>query len=486
MFDELVAEVDAVAALDPEGFADSELGPALVALHRARAQLEAATATLAASFDARRLHRVDGARTAAAWIATQTRCPEGEARRWVRLGRAVRAMPATAAAWLAGRIGTAHVEKLTRARAGGRAEDFDTAEAGLVDTAREHSFFVFARAVDYWCQAADPDRAEADTEAQQERRRVHLSESLDGMWLGDLVLDPISGTIVAGELARLEKRLFDQDWAQAKQRLGRKPTIDELARTPAQRRADALVEMARRSRTAPANGRRPAPLFTVLVGYETFAGRVCELASGTVVAPGALVPWLDEALIERVVFDSPSRVIDVGVEQRLFTGATRRAIQVRDRWCFHPSCHEPADTAQVDHIWPYEHGGPTTTDNGRVACGFHNRSRPRNTEPDPPPHPVDTHPGNDPPPDPFEAPPEHGPPPGDVPQGRRATDPVTVPAAGPDPPTGTDPSARRAGTDPPRIDPARHPDAQRRAAWARLCRKVGRNPDGSARPMATG
>jgi len=47
--------------------------------------------------------------------------------------------------------------------------------------------------------------------------------------------------------------------------------------------------MARRSGTAPADGRRPEPLFTVLVGYEAFT-RICELANRTVVSPGSLIP----------------------------------------------------------------------------------------------------------------------------------------------------------------------------------------------------
>src|SRR5439155_22759328 len=125
------------------------------------------------------------------------------------------------------------------------------------------------------------------------------------------------------------------------------------SRTPAQRRADALVEMAVRASTAPADGRRPAPLFTVLVGYETFAGRVCELANRTVVTPGSLVPWLDEAYLERVVFDGPSPVIDVGHRRRLFVGATRRAVEVRDLECFHETCELPAEDCQIDHIEPW-------------------------------------------------------------------------------------------------------------------------------------
>ena len=95
------------------------------------------------------------------------------------------------------------------------------------------------------------------------------------MWLGQMTLDPISGSIVASELNRLEHDLFEADCAEAKERLGRTARIDELARTSGQRRADALVEMATRSRTAPAEGIRPAPLFSIFVGYETMHGRIC-------------------------------------------------------------------------------------------------------------------------------------------------------------------------------------------------------------------
>ncbi len=108
-----------------------------------------------------------------------------------------------------------------------------------------------------------------------------------------------------------------------------------------------------------------------------FAGMICELADGAVVTPGSLVPWLDQAWVERVVFDGPSRVIDVGVRQRLFSGATRRAVQVRDRECFHDLCDTPAADCDVDHIQPWAAGGPTIQANGRPACGFHNRARHR-------------------------------------------------------------------------------------------------------------
>jgi hypothetical protein len=201
------------------------------------------------------------------------------------------------------------------------------------------------------------------------------------MYLGKMTFDPVAGVIVANELERIERALFEADWAKAHDELGREPKLFELGRTPGQRRADALVEMAMRSATAPADGRRPEPLFTVLVGYETLAGRICQLAQGQAITPGSLMAWLDRAQVERAVFE-PSGRVEVGARARLFTGATRRAIEVRDQECTHSFCDEPAARCQADHIIPWSQDGPTTQENGRLLCGYHNRQR--NGRPPPP------------------------------------------------------------------------------------------------------
>jgi hypothetical protein len=112
----------------------------------------------------------------------------------------------------------------------------------------------------------------------------------------------------------------------------------------------------------------------VLVGYETLHGRVCELADRMVVTPGSLLGWLDSAYIERAVFGLDGRV-EVSATARLFTGATRRAVEIRDRGCVHPYCDRSTLHCEIDHIIPYAHGGPTTQENGRVLCGYHNRLR---------------------------------------------------------------------------------------------------------------
>ncbi|HEX5265384.1 MAG TPA: DUF222 domain-containing protein, partial [Acidimicrobiales bacterium] len=243
----------------------------------------------------------------------------------------------------------------------------------------------FSAVAAYWKQHADPDGTDEDEEGRRHRRDAYLVESIGGMWFGRMSLDPISGAIVAGEHDRIEKAMFEAEWAAAKARLGRDPSTDDLQRTPAQRRADAFVEMATRSASTPPGAQRPAPLFSVFVGYETIHGRICQLANGTVLSPGAFIPWLDEAYVERAVFGLGRRV-EVSKRARFFTGATRRGVELRDRRCQHPFCARKLGDCQVDHIVPYP-DGPTTQENGQLLCGPHNRAKEkdrRNERPPPP------------------------------------------------------------------------------------------------------
>ena len=130
--------------------------------------------------------------------------------------------------------------------------------------------------------------------------------------------------------------------------------------------------MATRSASTPVGAQRPKPLFTALVGDDTTA-RLCELANGTVITPGMLVPYIGVAEMETVLFDGPFTVIAASTA-RSFTGRLRRAIEVRDRHCQHPSgCDVPVERCDVDHIVPDRLGGKTTQFNGRLECRPHNR-----------------------------------------------------------------------------------------------------------------
>jgi hypothetical protein len=369
---ELIEAVDGLCAADPATLSD---GDAVVALHAQLHRLQAVVTRATAAFDAERTWEADGARSAAAWVSTRCGEPVIEGRQRVRLGRDLRSMPAVEGAWLAGEVGEAQVEALAAERRRVGAERFDPDEAQLVGYTKELGYREFRRALADWSQLADPDGAEERASDQREDRRLHLSQSFEGVWFLDGVLDPIGGEVVARALRRIEDELFAADWAEAKARVGEGVRPSDLARTHARRRADALVEMARRAGAVPAGARLPEPLFTVLVGYETFAGRVCKLASGGVLTPGSLLPWLEEAWVERVVFEGPDRVKNVGHRRRLFSGATRRAVEVRDRECYSEFCDVEAADCEIDHVVPFAAGGLTVDANGRPACAYHNRHR---------------------------------------------------------------------------------------------------------------
>jgi hypothetical protein len=375
---------EALEALVASGAAHYGDCASIEELHRHLSRLESFVTEATAAFEVGEQWAADGAKTPAAWIATRCGIPRPAARRRVRLARTLGHLPACTEAWREGRIGTDQVKAIASARRHRTESSLARDEAMLVAQASDMGFEDFSRALSYWTQLADPDGADAADEERRASRDVYLEESLGGMYLGQMTLDPISGAIVSGELNRLEHAMFEADCAEGRERLGRPARIDELGRTSGQRRADALVEMATRSRTAPAEGLRPAPLFSVFVGYETLHGRICELENGTVLAPAALAPWMDSAYFERAVFSLGTR-IDVSVRARLFSGGTRRAIELRDRMCTHPYCYEPAETCQADHIQTYAEGGETTQENGRLLCGFHNRLRNQRERQRPPP-----------------------------------------------------------------------------------------------------
>ncbi|MGD0748207.1 MAG: DUF222 domain-containing protein [Acidimicrobiales bacterium] len=337
-------------------------------------RLESFTTCAVAQFDASGDWAQDGARNATAWIAAMCRIPRTMARRFVRRGRMLRRLPVTAGAWEEGSIAAPHVDLMIGLAREATETVLARDEAMLVSQAKGLRFKQFAQTVAYWDQLADPDGTEEAAESRRARRDVYLEASIDGMYLGKMTLDPISGSIVSGELERIEHEMFVADWAKAREEAGARPTVSDLSRTPAQRRADALVEMATRSALVGTDAPRPAPLFSVLVDWPTLSGRVCELAEGIVLAPGELVEWLGSAELERAVMGPKGR-IEVGTTRRLFSGATRRAVELRDRECRHPLCDVTGCRCQADHIVPWSQGGATTQENGRLLCGFHNRLR---------------------------------------------------------------------------------------------------------------
>ncbi len=302
MGSELREFTEALEALMFSGASNYGDGESMEVLHRSLSQYEAFVTEAAAAYDASEEWAFDGAKTSSAWIAARCALPKGKARRRVALGKALRRLPECAEAWREGRIGADQARAIASARRCRTEGAIERDEAMLVSFASSLGFEDFYRALSYWKQLADPDGSDATEADKRGRRHVYLDASIEGMYLGQITLDPISGASVAGELERIERTFFEDDLAEATERLGQRPRLDELQRNAGQRRADALVEMARRSAAMPEGAQRPEPLFSVLVGYETLHGRICQLENGTVLSPSSLLPWMETACFERAIF----------------------------------------------------------------------------------------------------------------------------------------------------------------------------------------
>ena len=173
----------------------------------------------------------------------------------------------------------------------------------LVGFAKELKFEAFCTALDLWAQRADPEGAEEAEFERRDRRDVYLAETINGMYLGAMTLDPVSGAIVA-ERARAPRRTSSSRRTGPRPRSGsgESPRCHELARTWAQRRADALVEMATRRPPCPPRPGVPSPTSPSWSTTRPSTGHICRIQGGPVVSPGTILEHLDGATFERIVF----------------------------------------------------------------------------------------------------------------------------------------------------------------------------------------
>jgi uncharacterized protein DUF222 len=155
------------------------------------------------------------------------------------------------------------------------------------------------------------------------------------------------------------------------------PAGPEDARSPGQRRADALGEICRRALTTgrlpSAGGDRPQVLVTV--SLDTMRN---EPGSG----PGEL-GWAGpisgelarrvgcDASITRIVLDPASQPLDVGRATRVVGTGLRRALLVRDRTCRYPGCSMPGQWCDAHHRRHWARGGQTALGNLILLCDHH-------------------------------------------------------------------------------------------------------------------
>ncbi|MBL8775612.1 MAG: DUF222 domain-containing protein [Acidimicrobiales bacterium] len=370
------------------------LEDSLVGFAQIRAMVDAAEIECLGVYDASKEWKATGALSAASRIAELT-CGRQESIGWRRgLARKLRTMPHTVAAFELGDIGLEHVSLLCRANLFALAVEFARDEAMLVDKARTLPYDEFARELRNWRDAVDPEGTERRALSNYEERRVHASETFEGMGRLDGWMEPFGFHLVKNELDRHYQLLLDAEWADARARLGDAATVNDLDRTPAQRRHDALANMAEASREHGGVAAETSLGTTVVCDHATYLialarilaairgedpnqyrypfERRCEFADGTPVTPEQAV-WASVAgWIGVLAVDENGHALNFSKTRRFFTGRPRDATKLAFPVCDHASCSIRSVHCEIDHVIAWVDGGLTDAANGRPLCKGHN------------------------------------------------------------------------------------------------------------------
>jgi hypothetical protein len=232
-----------------------------------------------------------------------------------------------------------------------------------------------------------------------------LLERLEGQWLRELAAVDARGAAGAEDGVQA---VSTAGW------LARPGTADD-GRNAAQRRADALTELARRALEGGSlpqtGGVRPQVMVTVelasLLGaagvpggeggwasplpVETARRLACDAAvTRAVVARdgghsgsgddggdrGGLAGRLRAAvaMLPPALGGAPSRPLDLGRTARVVSAAQRNALAVRDGGCAFPGCDRPVAWCEAHHLRHWLSGGPTDLANLVLLCRAHHRA----------------------------------------------------------------------------------------------------------------
>jgi hypothetical protein len=357
----LRSALDEVASEDFEAMSEAELEEAFEELQWASRVVQAHLLRCLSSIDRRATYAAEGHGSTVSWLRARFGAGGGSASEQVRVARALRQMPATAEAFRSGDLGPDAVRILAGASEADP-EVFGRDEQVLLDAALGHPVGELRAIVSYWRQAVDGDER---AERLWRDRRLFVSHLLDGMVRVDGTLDPESGEVVITALRAIQD-------AEARTR----PRDDD--RTPAQRRADAMAELARRFLDHPdrpaVGGERPHVTLTVGIdALRGLRGGVSEFGHTGPVDPSAARRWVCDAAISRIVLGPRSEPLDVGRRTHVVPAPIRRAVIARDRHCAFPGCDRPPPWCDAHHVVHWADGGDTALSNLVLLCRSHHR-----------------------------------------------------------------------------------------------------------------
>ena len=347
---------------DLEAILASSIGDDLEELRRLSNGIEAEFTRRLRRFDTGGGYAATAALTAKAWLRWKCNFSPAAAADRVAVSRQLADLPQATEAFADGDISYPHAAMIARTaeRLGEKmeanAETILVTAAKELDLARLHVVAIKLR------HFMDPDSVREEANESHERRFLSLSQTLDGVFYINGRFDSEGGAILQTALNAL----------------GGPPMPDDK-RTPKQRRADSLVELARQQldggNLPEVGGQRPH--LAVTVSMATLSNHPGS--------PAADLEWAQpipaetarrlacDAAITPVFLGSESDQPQAGPTSRSISGSQRRALVVRDKGCRFPGCDRPPDWTDAHHLRHWADGGKHVMDNLVLLCRRHHR-----------------------------------------------------------------------------------------------------------------
>jgi Domain of unknown function (DUF222) len=206
---------------------------------------------------------------------------------------------------------------------------------------------------------ADED-AEAAAQRRYRDRWATVSSTFDGMMHLEAMLDPESAATLTAALTPLLVPAEDDE------------------RTAAQRRADALVTVARYSLDHGVlpdhGGERPQVMVTISwpeLRDGTTGHASTATMNGAPITPATARRIACDANWIPAVLGGHSEILDLGHSTPTWNRAQRRARRLADHGCTWPRCQAGLEHCQIHHLTYVSHDGPTDLTNGTHLCTFH-------------------------------------------------------------------------------------------------------------------
>jgi hypothetical protein len=300
--------------------------------------------------------------TAVSWLRQACHLTVHAAATAIAVGEQAGRLVKSSAAIAAGQLGWTHLGLMARTvkavDASGSTVRFD--EERLLHKAALLSVRAFRRVCQHVRHQADRDAFLAEQLEEREWRSLEVTDCEDGGVSLSGYLDAEGGAILRTALEPLSRRAGADD-----------------GRRPAQRTADALVELcshALDTGVVPqrASQRAHVQVTTTLETLQDLAGAPAgDMEFAGVLAGTTVQRVACDSTITRVLVTPESRVIDVGRSERVVPGSTRRALNIRDQGCRWPGCDRPPSWTAAHHVVHWANGGTTDQDNLVLLCRRH-------------------------------------------------------------------------------------------------------------------